>query len=117
MPVQGTGSAGERRRLVGLGASEGLWRVGPRSCLRMTALWAWRGGGAGNVRAGELTQGSGCCCELGPGNAGAEAGWERGGERERVGDNGPRCGSWAAEERHGPTHGKEWRKGWAEEAG
>ena len=67
VPVQGTGSAGERRRLVGLGASEGLWRVGPRSCLRMTALWAWRGGGAGDVRAGELTLGRALTCRPGSG--------------------------------------------------
>jgi len=66
VPVQGMGSAGEWRRLVGMGTSEGLWRVGPRSCLCMTALWAWRGGGAGNMRVGELTLGRALTC--GPGS-------------------------------------------------
>ena len=68
VPMQGTGSAGERRRLVGLGATEGLWQVGPRSCLRMTALWAWRGGGAGGV--------SGPCAGLAtPAERGVRACW------------------------------------------
>ena len=54
--------------------------------------------GAGtDVRAGKrgtAWERSGRCCGLGPGDAGAEAGWEREGERKRAG-GGP--GAWAAQ--------------------
>ena len=78
------GPGRERRPLAG-----GTEVVPAHDCLVGLAR-----GRAGDVRAGELTQGSGCCCKLGPGNAGAEAGWEREGERERAG-GGP--GAWAAQ--------------------
>ena len=115
VPVQGTGSAGERHRLVGLGASKGLWRVGPRSCLRMTALWAWRGGGAGNVRAGADMWGGkrGTAREVT--GRGEVAGPRKSGMGRRVGKRGEKVGPRKRAEVRGKGEGEVGRAGfdWA----